>query len=155
MVRKYTVIRDSQEKKGKGWQFRASANCYGTEIKKIETGDYTLKGYENIFTIERKGRISEWAANMSQPRFTRELERLAQFKHPYILLEFDMKDLMKYPIGSGIPKKKWRYIKMKDSLLLKRTLEITVDYGIPIYFCGNFGQEVAVSLFKRIIEKNV
>jgi len=149
---KYTVIRDSREKEGKGWEFRASANCYGTKVEKLDTGDYTLLGYENLFIVERKGRISEWASNVIQKRFYNELKRLAEFEYPYILLEFDMKDLIKYPMSSGIPKKKWRYIKMRGPVLLRKTFEIMIDYNIPIIFCGKFGQEVITSLFKRVVE---
>lgn len=147
---KFTVIRDTREKDNYGWQFNKSKYCRGTENLALATGDYTLLGYENSFVIERKGSISEWANNVYQDRFTRELERLEDIKYSFILLEFNMSDIVNYPMGSGIPKTKWKYLKVRGSNLLRRTMEIIVKYNTSILFCGNKGKDVALSLFKRI-----
>ncbi len=151
MRKKYTIVQDTRERKP--FMFRSSASCKGIEKEALPTGDYTLRGYEDIFVIERKGRISEWAQNVIDDRFYRELNRLSEFKHPYVLLEFDMKDIIKYPASSKIPRKKWRYIKMKGPMLLRKTLEMIRDYdNIKFIFCGDYGIDVATSIFKRIVE---
>lgn len=62
-----------------------------TETKALETGDYVLKGFENVAIVERKGSIDEVASNMLSKDRLRELrkwDRLAtQCKMPAILLE--------------------------------------------------------------------
>ena len=41
---KFTIIRDTREKKGHGWWFDESSHCTGTEVKKLDVGDYSIKG---------------------------------------------------------------------------------------------------------------
>ena len=149
----YTVIRDTREKEGHGWRWRKSTACSGTVDGKIDTGDYTLMGYEHLLCLERKGRVSEWATNLTEKRFYRELDRMKEIPYAYILLEFHMEDLIKYPVDSGIPYKKQRYMKFKGRQVLAKTLEIMVKYpNIKIIFCGRKGKDVASSLFKRVVE---
>lgn len=143
----YIVIRDSREQEEHGWKWRKSKYCAGTEIERLETGDYTIKGFENILSIERKGRISEWARNINEKRFERELGRLDEIKHSFILLEFDMSDVMRYPIGAGVPRNK---SKIRGPYILRRTMEMMIQHNVKIIFCGKNGKEIATSLFKRV-----
>tara|TARA_A100001201_G_scaffold143348_1_gene144617 strand:+ start:1516 stop:1983 length:468 start_codon:yes stop_codon:yes gene_type:complete len=148
--KKYNVIKDTREQKG--WDFSDSASCSGTTIGKLDTGDYSLEGYEEILSIERKGSISEFARNITEKRFERELERMVEYKYRYVILEFNMRDIMDYPHGSGIPYSKRKYIKIKGPFILKRTLELGMKYNVHILFCGAYGKEVASSIFKRVVE---
>lgn len=149
---KFTVIRDTREKENHGWQFNKSKYCRGTENSTMATGDYTLVGFEDKFVIERKGSISEWAGNVFQDRFEKELQRLEDIPYSFILLEFNMSDIVNYPMGSGIPKSKWRYLRVTGTSLLRRTLEFMVQYNTKIILCGNKGKDTALSLFKRIYQ---
>jgi hypothetical protein len=150
---KYMIIRDTREKEKKGWQWRKSLYCEGTVDETMKTGDYTLQGYEGVLTIERKGRISEFAKNVNEVRFVKELERMTQFKHAYVILEFTMRDLLNYPIGSGIPRYKWKYLKFKGPFILKKLTEMMRDYpNIHFVLAGDAGKETASSIFKRIVE---
>jgi len=149
---KYVVIRDTREKEGHGWSWRKSKYCDGTVSRKLDTGDYTLEGMENYLTIDRKGSIAEWAKNVTEARFERELERLDAIQHPWILLEFNMNDVLNYPVGSGIPKYKWKYLKFRGPFILKKMTEMTMRHRARIVLCGGSGKEVASNIFKRTIE---
>lgn len=151
MGQKYKVIQDTREQTP--WHFAASVCCFGTEVGTLSTGDYTLEGYEEIFVIERKGNISEWAKNIIDPRFVRELERLKDFVHSFVILEFDMADLMNYPYSSNIPKYLWKSVKVRPDLILKKTLEFQCKYPTQIIFAGKHGKKVASSIFKRMVEQ--
>jgi hypothetical protein len=120
----------------------------------LDTGDYTIQGYEKLIAIERKGSITEWAANIVQPRFERELQRLSKIKYAYILLEFDMHDIMNYPASAGTSFRIQSKFKLSAHFILKKTLEFQVKYGVKILFCGPYGKDVALSLFKRVLEIN-
>jgi ERCC4-type nuclease len=148
---KYTVIRDTREQTG--WVFRASANCMGTEVYKLDTGDYSLLGYEDEICIERKGCIAEFANNLvkEKDRFFRELDRMESYRYSFIILEFTMDDLIDYPKSANLPQKVKRLIKVRGSLLLKRLIEIQLRYSVKILFCGSNGQNVATSIFKNFI----
>lgn len=149
---KYTVIRDTREQENQGWSWNVSQYCAGTVDDKLDTGDYTLKGYEKMLTIERKGSVSEWAKNINESRVERELERMKDIPYSFVLLEFTMKDIINYPIGSDIPKRLWPKLRFKGPYMLKRTVEFMIRYNTKIIFCGGSGKEVASSIFKRTIE---
>jgi len=95
---KFKIIRDSREKDGMGWNFRASANCSGMEIEKLNVGDYTVKGLENILMIERKtlGDLWNTLGNVDNyKRFLREMERAKDHKVKYLIIEATLGDVNK------------------------------------------------------------
>jgi hypothetical protein len=148
---KFQIIRDSREKQG--WTFATSASCSGTDVRRLETGDYTIVGWESAFVVERKASITEYAGNLFEPRFERELVRLDSFAHPYLFLEFEYDDLMRYPQSTDIPRYKWKYLRVTPHLLLKRHHELRLRHPtLRVEFVGKHGKQVALSLFKRIVE---
>lgn len=149
---KYTVIRDQQEKNNY-WDFPFSSVCDGTVVQSLKTGDYTLKGFENILTIERKFSTGEIAKNLTEKRFERELERLEKFPHPFLICEFEFNDLLTFPTRSGIPPKFWPKLRVTNNFLVKRITEIDLNYRTKIIFAGNKGQERAEIIFKYVIQK--
>jgi ERCC4-type nuclease len=143
----YRVIRDSREQKG--WDFPANKYCSGTIEKALDTGDYSLEGLENRFCIERKGSISELAGNLFEDRFAREIQRLAELEHPYLVLEFELSDVMGFPTTSTIPRYRWSKLKASPAFILMRLNEY-MTMGIHVVFVGRHGEEFATSLFKRL-----
>jgi len=140
------VLRDTSERDKKGWFFEnmKSANLF--------TGDYTIEGYEKIVIIERKGNISEFAHNIWEQRFENELQRMDTFKYSFLILEFDLSDVMFFPESSQIPKRKWKDLKTTAKSILKRICEIECKYKTKVIFAGKFGQNIAESIFKRVME---
>lgn len=150
---KFLVIRDTQEKENKGWRFNKTDYCEGTVDQKLCTGDYTLDCYQNIFTIERKGSISEFAHNVIEERFDREIERMKNIPHSFILLEFNMSDILAYPYSAKIPRNKIKDVKIRGKYILRRINEFMIQYpNIKIIPCGNKGKDMAISIFKRIVQ---
>ena len=104
---RFTVIRDTREKEGHGWWYDEDAYCIGTEITKLDIGDYSIKDKEHILCIERKESVSEFAGNCGEKRFLRELKAMSSFPHAFLLLEFGWHLIEQYPVGSTVPKSKW------------------------------------------------
>jgi hypothetical protein len=150
----YLVIRDTREKEGQGWEFVQSGYCSGTASAALKTGDYSLDGFENHLCIERKGDVTELATNITQERFTNMLERMCEYPWRYVLLEFDMDDVVRFPQGTHIPAKRKKYMKIRGPFLLKRILELQREYNVPFIFCGKHGRDVCASIFKRFMEYN-
>ena len=49
MTNRFTVIRDTREKKGHGWFFEDDGSyCEGTSISKLDVGDYSIDGLEHM-----------------------------------------------------------------------------------------------------------
>jgi len=132
--------------------FDSSNSCEGTVSEKLDTGDYSLSGYEDVFTIERKGSISEFAQNVVQDRFEKELQRMEDIKYGYIILEFNMEELIQYPASLKLNYHQKKKIRLRGSFILKRLIEFSILYKTKILFCGEHGKQVADSIFKRIIE---
>lgn len=120
---------------------------------KLDTGDYSISGLENYLCIERKGCVSEFAGNVFQDRFDRELERMKKYKYCFILFEFTLEDMLGFPYGCGLSKAVKKRIKYNGKLLLKKLTEFQCKYPyIHFMFCGDNIIDVLYSICKRVIE---
>lgn len=144
---KYSIIRDSREKPNQGWVFQPDERIISTQIKALKEGDYTIEGLENKVIIERKGGLSEFAKNVIEDRFERELERLKVYPFSFLLLEFSMEDLIDYPKSLKLPSYMKNKISLTGRFLLKRVIEIDMKYPTKILFVGSKGYDVAYSIF--------
>lgn len=149
----YTIIIDTREKLPH--DFSDNKMCVATQISKLDTGDYTMQGWEDRLAIERKGGISEFATNITQKRFWNELERMKNYQYKYLLFEFFLGDILRYPQGSEIPKWKQKYIRITPSFIMSCIHRIEHEYGIPVVYCGNrYGAKWwMVSLFNFLSKK--
>jgi len=142
----FTIIVDTREQKPWSFQYQATANI------KLDTGDYSIDGYQNVLAIERKRNVAEFANNITEKRFKDVVDRLSKIKHSYMLFEFDMNDVMRYPIGSDIPKRLWDKIRISPSFIVKNIIDLQVENNIKIIFCGNStnAEKVALSIMRKI-----
>jgi len=144
----YTVCRDSREQQG--WTFSGNVYCAGTLIKGLKTGDYSLLGLEETFSIERKRNTAEFAQNIIQKRFENEMKRMETIPHSYLILEFTLNDLMKWPLNSGLPPYIQSKTKISKKFLLSRFMDFQTQYNTKIILAGIYGKDIASSLFKRM-----
>jgi ERCC4-type nuclease len=131
----FTVLRDTREKKPHIWE--PSDTCAGTIVKKLYPGDYTLEGFENVLAIERKASTGEFAVNISEKRFQKEIDALSVLPHPYLLLEFSMSDILSFPENSGIPTKLWPKLKCNSNYILSKIFTYQMKYNIRVLLCDN------------------
>lgn len=157
---KYRVLRDTGEHDGHGWWFDESELCLGTVERNLYTGDYTLEGYydNKLLVVERKGCVSEFVANLTHKEkwddFKQELERMEEFRWPYLVLEFPMRALQSFPVGSGIPRSRWKSLRVTSHFLVKRVCEIELRFKTKIVYCDDWAcaRNYVSSLFKRVTE---
>lgn len=125
-------------------------------VAKLDTGDYSIEGYENIFTVDRKATVSELAGNLTTARFKRELERMSKIKHSYLLLEFSFDDILRFPYGSDIPRKRWKYLKVKAPFIISALSTISLLYGVHVIYAGNRDNsfDILNSLLKNFRRQN-
>jgi len=148
----FNVIIDTKEQLP--WQFTSVAVAR-TIRHKLPTGDYTIEGLEDELCIERKRNVAEFATNATEARFERELKRMAQFPYAFLIFEFGLEEINAYPMGSGVPKKMWRKLKVKGPYIHKRMSEIMINDRIPIILAGTTinAVSIATSIMKRVAEK--
>tara|TARA_B100000073_G_C23666343_1_gene546716 strand:+ start:163 stop:672 length:510 start_codon:yes stop_codon:yes gene_type:complete len=155
----YTVIKDTREQDGYTFESFTGryTSCNGMIVEKLDTGDYSLKGLEDRLCIERKGRISELAINLGKDkaRFMREIERMTEFEFRFLVLEFSLDDVLKFPEGADIPDRNMAKVRITGKYILKMLIEIQMDHNIPIYFCDNKrnAKYLINSIFKRVNER--
>lgn len=174
-MKNYTVIKDTREQDG--WTFSPYDRCDGMEINTLHTGDYTLKGFEDIVCVERKASVSEIATNLGKKKkaFYNEMERMKDFNFRYLMLEFSALDVIDHPLSLlnkedrelyGLYKsgeielpdfKRFKIIeqtKISGKYLIKSLMELSIKYDINVMFCGNKNGAFLIcnSLFKRLNE---
>ena len=121
---------------------------------KLITGDYSVRGYEHLLSIERKDNVGELATNVAEKRFWEEMGRLQKFKYKFVLCSFDVDDILRYPIGTNIPKKMWPKLKITPGFIMYKISDIQVGYDIPVIFAGDADNAayLAVNIMKRMVE---
>jgi ERCC4-type nuclease len=144
----FKVIIDTREQQP--WDFDRCA----VANHKLDTGDYSVEGLEDLLCIERKKSVSEFANNITESRFKDVINRMVSYKYRFFIMEFDLNDIYRYPIGSNIPKHMWDKIKITAGFILKNLLEIQLKYNIHVLFCGDSenASKIALTLMKKVYE---
>jgi len=175
MSHKYTVIQDTREQDG--WFFSPYDKCEGMEVGTLHTGDYTLKGFEDIVCVERKASPSEIANNFGKKKkaFYDEIERMRDFPFRFLLLEFSASDVMNYPMSlldsedqrvyeeykagkRSLPNfKRFKIVeetKISGKYLMKSLMEVCIRHEVNVMFCDNKHNAFLMcnSIFKRLME---
>ena len=147
----FTIIIDTREQKPWTFESHAIANT------KLDTGDYSIEGLENILCIERKRNVAEIANNITEDRFKDVIDRIKTYKFPFILLEFNINDVLRYPIGSTIPKKLWSKIRISPQYIMKHLIDMQVEHNIHVIFCGDSSnaEKIALSIMRRVYKMNL
>lgn len=139
--RQFTIIKDSREKKG--WNFRASANCRGMIVRKLETGDYSLVDYEDLIMIERKSLSDLWGTLLtSRERFIKEMERAKEIPIRYLVIEGTLSDVM-----HGL-----KYSKVGPDYILSSLMSLEVKYGIHVIYTSK-RKDVAQQYVRKLLAK--
>ena len=122
----FTIIQDTREKKP--LTFEATGSVEDVEVTKLDTGDYSIKGMESTFMIERKASVDELFVNLGVhwARFEREMERAKPFKYKYLVIEATLSQLYN---GS-------KYSKMSGKFIMARLMYIAEKYGVVPFFVG-------------------
>lgn len=152
-MKMFNIIVDTREQTP--WEF--SESCINeVYYDKLESGDYSIEGFEKEFTIERKSSVSELFANVIQDRFEKELNRLLEYKHRFLILEFSVDDIMRFPVGSNIPKYRWKHLRIKPPFVIKQLSIYQIKYGLPVIFAGNRKNAICIgtSLMKEFYGHN-
>lgn len=148
----YMVIRDTREKEGHGWDFVNNENkkrppsCLGTISQTLTNGDYSLVGYEDIVTIERKKNFSElWTNYQERAKFEEKMGRLSQVKYPFLLIETplssDHLDLTPPQFTTNVPGK----------VIITWLLKISMMYNVRVMNVSDCGQRVAQHIFEEVV----
>ena len=152
MDKSFTVLVDTREKNP--WEL-ISQRVIGREFLKLDTGDYTVSGLEDKLCIDRKANVNEIAGNITQKRFIKELERIRDFPHAFLILEANAQDIFDYPHTADLPPKIKAKIRINGNYLMRCLSRMQIEYGFNLIFAGNRenAQRIAVNLMEDILKK--
>jgi len=129
-----TVVVDTREQKPY-WFPRA-------EVKTLATGDYSILGFEDRISIERKTKSDAYSSlGQGRPRFEREIQRLAEFDYGAIVVETSLPGFLTAPAFS----------RMKPKSAVNSIISWSVKYGIHLFFAGDRRHGNALTL--KLLEK--
>lgn len=144
MKKKFTILRDTREQKGKGWMFRASANCEGMISKKLDVGDYSIKGLEDIIMVERKT-IGDLWGTLGNPnnyeRFLKEWNRAKNHRMKYLIIEGTLRD-----VNAG-----YKWSKVKPAIIHARLISLQVKHNVHVIFAGRL--DIARAYVRKLFDK--
>jgi hypothetical protein len=150
----FMVIKDTREQEG--YYFSKYNTCAGMIDRKLDTGDYSIEGMEDIICIERKGCVEELAVNLGQKKhaFMNEVDRMEKFPHKFMVLEFSLSDLINFPDNTRIPESQKAKVKISGKYMLKCLMEFQLHNDIHILFCEDKHNAFLTvsSILKRINE---
>ena len=116
-----TVIIDTREQQ---------PYSFSSEIKTItqtlKSGDYSILGFENKFSIERKS-LEDYIKSITsdRDRFFKELNRLREFDYACIVVEGSLSNILDEKYTRNI----------LPAGLFGTTVSICIDKKIPVFFC--------------------
>ena len=143
------IIIDTREKTP--WDF----DEFDTTIRKLDTGDYSISGFEDKICIERKSSLGEFYGNITQKRFWNEVERIAEFPHKFLIFEFSLENISVFPYGSGIPLRAQKKLKVSPNFIFSCVTRLQIDYDIHVIFAENRVQAkiIAGKILKKVYKK--
>jgi len=146
------IIVDTREKKN-FFLFKSYEDVETTR-KPLKTGDYSLIGYENKITIDRKETTGELQLCFggSWKRFRREIERMSAFEEAYILCSFPYDFLTMFPENSQIPKRRWKYLRTNGSFLKWRYKSIEEEFPNIKFIFSESNQEAENTAYNILRE---
>lgn len=151
-MEKINIIVDTLEKKDL-FLFKSYADVVVSK-EHLKTGDYSIRGYIDSITIDRKANSGELYMNfgVDWTRFKAELNRMRSYDVAYFVCSFPYDDLNIFPENSGIPKYRWKYLSCNDKFLRKKIHEIHEQYdNIKFLFFKNKyeAEEATYNLLKQ------
>ena len=151
-MEKLNIIVDTLEKKDL-FLFKSYADVMVSK-EYLKTGDYSIRGYTDSITIDRKASSGELYQNfgVDWKRFKAELERMRSYDLAYFVCSFSYDHLRSFPEDSGIPKSRWEHLICNAGFLRKTIHEIHEQYpNIEFLFFKNKyeAEEATYNLLKE------
>jgi ERCC4-type nuclease len=94
----------------------------------LPAGDYSVEGLETRVAVERKT-LDDFVGTVirARERFYRELRQLSAYPRACVVVEANLEDLFSGRYRGGA----------HPQALFGTALAITVDFGVPIFFCSS------------------
>lgn len=111
-----------------------------TKVARLETGDYSVEGWEGKFAVERKS-LEDLYGSMTQRRenFKAEIQRMSYLMYTALVIEAPMG-----VIARGNPNSQWGS-KAQPKAIFRTLLFWSTVHRIPVFPCENRSMAEAVT----------
>jgi len=141
---KPVLIIDTREKTP--WNFEADDSFSEVVYEKLDGGDYSIRGLENILVIERKANVDELFNNFTKDktRIKAEFERLDKHKFRILIVEETWESVLN-PYNYYINKKSInkKNFKMPVAVVASNLTNLMLEHNVHIIFGGSKSQSMA------------
>ena len=124
-MKSYKIVTDTREQKA---LWKEGKNVIR---KKLDTGDYSIEGYEDKISCERKNLMDLYSTlGKGHKRFKKELERALELEYFAIVIEGSYSSCYNKDFDGSY------HSKMKGFVITSILFTIHLKYGVPIFFCS-------------------
>ena len=108
-----------------------------SEKQKLDVGDYSLKGFTEIMSVERKSFDDLYnSLTTSLRRFKSQIRRLGKLKYKALIIDSTLSSILLGHVMCEMP----------GELALRRLLALCADHDVPIFFADRHGDELVQAL---------
>ena len=135
---KLVIVADSREQTPYVFESKNTV----TLCRTLPVGDYSIAGFEYDIAVERK-ELNDFINSISHERgrFFTEIQKLSQFDGSCIVVEASMEDIFNKKYQSD----------MHPNSIIGTAMSITVDYQVPVFFCG--GRTMAMHFTEQFLKR--
>ena len=119
---------------------------YETRIATLQTGDYSLAGYEDVVAVERKSKEDAYGCvGGGRRRFVECLERLAALDRAAIVIERSIEDFDQNPPPRT---------RIDSRMAIGSYISWACKYRIPVFWCANraYAERVTVRFLAAYVK---
>ena len=143
-----TILVDTKEQD----EYSFNSSKVNVKRKSLKTGDYSLEGFEELVSVERKN-PDDFVKTLIPPkkRFQKELQRLTVMPYSCIVVEANLDDILLGDYQSNA----------SPLSVFNMANSIITDWKVPIYYCSNrqiacrFTQEYLLRVWKQLANQNL
>jgi ERCC4-type nuclease len=143
---KLTIIIDTREQNP--FLFTSIIPAPATVVSTLQTGDYSLQGYENQITVERKSLNDLFSTvGKGRKRFEAELQRMVEYRFAAVVVEADWLTVLRKPPTRS---------RLNPKTIYASVIAWQIRYGVHFWFCPNreFAQKTTYRLLDRFYKDN-
>ncbi len=134
-MKDYKIVVDSREQRPL-WKTNVV-------VKKLDVGDYSLKGFEDKICIERKSPQDFWQTMLGgNKRFHKELKRAKTLDYFAVVVETNYTNIQKKEFEGAF------HSHIKSFIPLQIAFTFHVKHGVPFFFCN--GRVEAKKIIKEL-----
>lgn len=103
-------------------------------VRRLEVGDYSLEGWENRLAIERKSYDDLFSCLTAKlDRFHKQLRALSQLDYKAVCVDTTVTAMRFGHV----------YCPIAGEEAIARLVDMSVGYGVPVFFCDRMGSVIA------------